>query len=246
MRATASRGTARHAGVDGTAAVPRWLTVEEMTRLSPLPPGYRYAALESADVPGLVDFLGQWFPGIAVGAGSCFRRSSFYRRHVQLADDPSSMGRSFLVMLIRHGDELVGAFAAQCDLDTLSLYGRVGAIAGPHRNRGLTEAVLGLSEVLARGMGLEIVFGLATLHVPFMQQALESFGFRLAGITPGVDREMVEPGVVKRVFEALYVKVLVDEADMHLPDPANLTPGTLALFSALYGAPGRAARAAGG
>lgn len=245
MSSAPSRGTPRLAGTSGMAEAPRWLTVEEMTQLSPLPPGYRYAEIHSADVPGLIDFLGRWFPGIAVGAGSCFRRQSFYRRHVQLADDPSSVGRNFLVMLIRHGDELVGAFAAQRDLDTLSLYGRVGAIAGPHRNRGLTESVLGLSEVLARGMGLEIVFGLATLHVPFMQQALESFGFRLAGITPGVDREMVQPGVVKRVFEALYVKVLVDEADMHLPDPANLTPGTRALFTALYGKPGSLSRATG-
>lgn len=224
--------------------VPCWPGMDEMEQRCPLPPGYRYAPLCRGDIPTVIDFLARWFPGITVGAGSCFRRESFYRRHVELADEPASAVRGFLVVLIRHGEELAGVFAAQRDLETLSLYGREGAVAGAHRNQGLTEAVLGLSEVLARAMGMEIVFGLATLHVPYMQQALEKCGFRLAGITPGVDREMVRPGEVKRVYEAMYVKVLVESAQVHMPDPANLTPGTRALFSALYGGPGPAARAA--
>lgn len=213
----------------------RWLSVEEMEVHSPLPTGYRYAPLLRRDVPAVIDFLAQWFPGIAVGAGSCFRRESFYHRHVRFADDPASDGRHILVVLVRCGDDLVGMFSAQRDLDTLALYGRVGAVAGPHRQKGLTEGVLGLSEVLARSMGLEMLFGLATLHAPYMQRALEGLGFRLAGITPGYDREMMQPGVVKRVYEALYVKVLVDASDMLTPDPANLTPGTRALFDSLYG-----------
>jgi len=44
-----------------------------------------------------------------------------------------------------------------------------------------------------------------------MQRALEGAGWQLIGFTSGYDREEVAPGVVKRVFEAVYTKVLVPE-----------------------------------
>ena len=56
-------------------------------------------------------------------------------------------------------------------------------------------------------MGL--VYGMATLKAPHAQRAFERAGWQLIGITPGYDREMVAPGVVKRVYEAVYAKVLV-------------------------------------
>jgi len=54
------------------------------------------------------------------------------------------------------------------------------------------------------------------------------------GFAPGYDKEVVSPGVVKRVFEAYYAKILVPLSDLHVPDRANLTPQTLALFETLF------------
>jgi hypothetical protein len=55
------------------------------------------------------------------------------------------------------------------------------------------------------------------------------------GFFPGYDREVVSPGVVKRVYQAVYAKLLVPTADVQLPDPKNMTPRTSALFELLFG-----------
>ena len=85
-----------------------------------------------------------------------------------------------------------------------------------------------------------IAYGMATLKVPHIQRAMEELGFQLIGITPGYDRDMVAPGVVKRVYEAVYAKVLVPDEDLLRPEPQNLTPKTKALFDSLF--PGKLAR----
>ena len=83
-------------------------------------------------------------------------------------------------------------------------------------------------------MGAEFLYGLATMKIPHMQHALETAGWQLIGFTSGYDREEVAPGVVKRVFEATYTKVLVSEEDLIRPDPNNLTPRAKALFDVLF------------
>jgi hypothetical protein len=67
-----------------------------------------------------------------------------------------------------------------------------------------------------------------------MQLAFEHAGYKLLGFAPGYDREIVAPGVVKRVFEAYYAKILVPVENLHVPDKKNLTPQTLDLFTKLF------------
>jgi hypothetical protein len=97
-------------------------------------------------------------------------------------------------------------------------------------------------------MGAEFFFGFATLKIPHMQHALEGVGWQLIGFTSGYDQEQVAPGEVKRVFEAVYCKVLVPEEELARPDPKNLTPRTLALYNAIFPAtePARAGSGEGG
>ena len=64
--------------------------------------------------------------------------------------------------------------------------------------------------------------------------ALERAGFKLLGFAPGYDREFVAPGVIKRVFEAYYAKILVTESELQRPDLNNLTPKTRELFLSLF------------
>ena len=79
-----------------------------------------------------------------------------------------------------------------------------------------------------------MVYGLATLKVPTMQVSFEKAGWQLIGIIPGFDRELIGPGQVKRVFEAIYVKVLVTEDEFLRPSAAGMTTMTNALFNFLY------------
>ena len=90
---------------------------------------------------------------------------------------------------------------------------------------------------MGRVMGLGMVYGLATLRYPQMQATFERMGWQLIGITPGFDQEVVAPGVVKRVYEAVYTKVLVGEDDLLRPRTQDLTPAAKALFDLLF--PGR-------
>ena len=83
-------------------------------------------------------------------------------------------------------------------------------------------------------MEMGLVYGMATLKVPYIQMAFERLGWQLIGITPGYDREMVAPGIVKRVYEAYYAKILVPDEDLLRPDPKNLSPKAKALFDVMF------------
>ena len=124
---------------------------------------------------------------------------------------PGGAEKDVLVVLIKAGAELAGMFSCERDLNTLSLYAKLGVVAPRHRGVGLGHAIVSLAEAIGRDVGMEMIYGMATLKVPHVQRAFETLGWRLIGITPGFDREMVAPGVVKRVYEAVYAKVLVAE-----------------------------------
>ena len=208
-----------------------WMKIEDLAAQSPLPAGYRYAQLNRAEIPALMDFLTKWFPEVAVGAASCYLRESFYHKRVFLEGESE---KDVIVLLVKKQQEIVAMFSAERDQDTLVLYGRLGVVAEAHRGMHLCESVIALTETIGRSMGMGMAFGMATLHIPYMQIALEKLGFQLVGITPGYDREVIAPGVVKRVFEAIYAKSLVDTGDLLFPKPENLTPKTKALFDSLF------------
>jgi len=89
-------------------------------------------------------------------------------------------------------------------------------------------------EAMGIAMGMGMVYSLATLKVPHMQVGFEKAGWKLIGIMPGFDRELVRPGEVKRVFEAIYVKVLVTSSEFVRPTTHGMTPTTRALFDLLF------------
>ena len=177
----------------------RWPSVEDITTRAPLPPGYRYQYLDRQQVPTLIAALKAWYPGIVVGNASCHLRECFYTDKVCL---DGQFERDFLVVLFMQDDELAGVFSVERDADSEVLYGRIGAISPKHRGSRLSRNILLLEEALGRAMGMGMVYGLGTLRHPHMQATFERMGWQLIGITPGFDREVVAPGVVKRVYEA--------------------------------------------
>lgn len=208
-----------------------WPTLDQMSAMAPLPEGYRYEWLTRAEIPALIEAIQAWHPDIAVGGGSCYLREDFYHEHVFLEGEPQ---KSILVGLFKCGDELAGMWSWEQEPDVLTLYAKLIIISPAHRSAKLASKVMPLAELAGRAMGAEFFFGLATLKIPHMQHALETAGWQLIGFTSGYDREQVAPGVVKRVFEGVYTKVLVPEEELHRPDPNNLTPKARALFDVLF------------
>jgi len=209
----------------------QWPTIDALSAMAPLPDGYRYEMLARQGIPALIAAIRLWHPDIAVGGASCYLQEDFFNNEVSLHGEA---GKDIFVGVFMHGDELVGMWSWEQVPDTLSMYGRLIIVAPAHRSAKLASKVMPLAELAGRAMGAEFLFGLATLKIPHMQRALESAGWQLIGFTSGYDREEVAPGVIKRVFEAVYTKVLVSEKELLRPDPSNLTPTARALFEVLF------------
>jgi len=208
----------------------KWPTVDQLTHLAPLPQGYSYAFPTRAEIGRIIRALEQWYPGIAVGNASCHMRESFYTSRVYLGDYEE---RDFLVTLLKCQGELAAIFSVERDVDSRVIYGRIGAIAPEHRGAHLSRALLALEEAIGRAMSMGMVYGLATLRHPYFQQTFERMGWQLIGIMPGFDQELVAPGEVRRVYEAVYVKVL-EPSTLLAPDKGSMTDAVRNLYALLF------------
>ena len=209
----------------------KWPAANDLPALWTLPDGYRNEWLKRADIPALIEAIKVWHPDIEVGAASCYLRQGFYDDKVFLAGEAE---KDVIVIVTKFHDELAGMGSWEREPDALTIYARFGAIAPAHRGAKLAVRAMEFGERVGRAMGAGFVYGMATLKIPNMQLALERAGYQLLGFTPGYDREVVAPGVVKRVYEAVYAKVLVPDDDLLRPDPRNLTPKAKALFEMLF------------
>lgn len=209
----------------------KWPAIEELSAMMPLPDGYRYEGLDRANVAPLIAALKSWHPAIAVGAASCFVREEFYPARVCL---DGGVHKNILVVRIMFKDELVGMWSVERELDALAIYARLLVLAPTHRGAKLSVRILMGSENFARSMGAQFQYSMATLTSPHLQRALEHAGYRLLGLFPGYGREEIAPGVVKRVYEAVYAKLLASDDEVHRPDPKSMTPKTKALFDLLF------------
>jgi hypothetical protein len=121
-------------------------------------------------------------------------------------------------------------FSCEFDFAAESVYAALCAAAPEHRGAHLAYAGITFTEAIARHMGAGFIYGMATMRSPHVQSAFERAGWQLTGIMPGYDREWVAPGIIKRVFEAFYCKLLVTDAEVLFPQRGNMTPSTQSLF----------------
>jgi hypothetical protein len=208
-----------------------WTAIEGRIAKIRRPRGYRFELLQRHEIPALVAAVKAWFPEISVGSASCYLSEDFYHRSVYFAGNAEN---DTLVVLIKKGVELAGLFSCERDPNTLSLYARLGVISPRHRGKHLGHVFPLLAEAIGRATEMGMVYAMATLKIPHVQRVFEKRGWQLIGITPGYDREMVSPGVVKRVYEAVYAKVLVAETALLFPELRNLTERTRAFFRLLF------------
>lgn len=209
----------------------RWPTTRELSGLVPLPEGYNFAELDRAMIPALIGAIRVWHPAITTGVASCYLREDFYHRRVVLDGQDD---RDIIVFPFTFAGQLAGVWSFEREIDSLAIYGRLIIVAPEHRGARLAAAALKGTENLGRAMGAAFLYALATLKIQQAQRALEGAGYRLLGFFPGYDREEVAPGVVKRVYEAVYAKLLVPEEEVLRPDPRNLTPRARVLYEMLF------------
>ncbi len=209
----------------------KWPTTDELRILVPLPQGYQFERLERTHIAPLIAGIKVWFPEISVGANSGYLREDYYLNRVSFEGD---VDRDIWVVPITFNGELVGVWSFEREVDSLAIYGRTIIIAPAHRGANLALLILKRTEFIGRSMGAAFMYAMATLRIPHAQRALESAGYRLLGFYPGYDREEVSPGVVKRVYQAVYAKLLVPTEDVLFPDPRNMTPRARALFTLLF------------
>ncbi len=209
----------------------RWPVIQALAILAPLPAGYRYGRVDAKHLPEIIGKLDAWYPQIRAGSTSCFLNEDFYRAHVNLDGD---LEKDIYAARILHGDEMVGFWSFEREIDSLAIYGRLIVIAPDHRGVKLSHHALIGSESLGRSMGAAFMYTLVTLKDPYGQRLLENAGYHLVGFFPGLDREEVSPGVVKRVYQGVYAKLLVSADRMHWPDPKCLSPKARSLFALMF------------
>jgi hypothetical protein len=208
-----------------------WAALDRLAAHAPVAAGYRLALIDRADVGAVIAFIARWYPDISVGSASGYLQLAFYEQRVWFKDGPQ---RDVVVAALKLGDELVGVYSFECDREALCVHARMGVAAPAHRGAQLALGGIAFTETAARRMGMGIVYGMATLKAPYSQRAFERAGWQLIGIAPGLDREMVAPGVVKRVFEAVYAKALVGEGGLLNPNQHNMTQRTREVFRLLF------------
>jgi hypothetical protein len=209
----------------------QWPTMSEISAMAPLPEGYRFERLERSDIGPLIEAIREWFPGVSVGAASCYLTEQFYLDKVVLGDQTD---KDVIALLIRNNGELVGMGSWERESAAMTLYARLGVISPAHRGARMAVTAMELGEKMGRAMGAGFIYTLATMKMPQMQLALERAGYQLIGFMPGYDREEVSPGVVKRVFEAGFAKRLAPAEEFLRPEDKNMTPDVKRLFDIIF------------
>ncbi len=209
----------------------KWPEISELEKIVPFPEGCSGQRLSRKDIPLLIQSIKKWYPDIAVGGASCYLTPEFYESQATLEGEED---KPLFVLTMWKSHELISFISWDWEEAPEALYARFGVVSPSSRSAGLGTFGMRFGEALGRAMGAGFIYSMCTLKMPNMQLAFEHAGYKLLGFAPGYDREIVAPGVVKRVFEAYYAKILVPVEELHVPDKKNLTPQTLDLFTKLF------------
>jgi hypothetical protein len=209
----------------------KWPTTQEIRALVPLPQGYQFERFEHTHIAPLIAGIKRWYPQISVGINSGYFREDYYLNRVTVE---GGADRDIIVLPITFDGGLIGVLSFEREVDSLAIYGRTMILAPEHRGAYLAGFMMNGTEAVGRKTGAAFMYALATLRIPQAQRALESAGYRLLGFFSGYDREEVSPSVVKRVYQAVYAKLLVPASEILLLDPQKMTPKASALFALLF------------
>jgi hypothetical protein len=106
----------------------KWLTIDEVVKLVPLPNGYRFEQLDRANIVPLIAAIKVWHPDIAVGIASCYLREDFYHSRVCIEREDE---KDIYVYSIWFNNELVGMWSVEREVEALAIYARL-IVVGRH------------------------------------------------------------------------------------------------------------------
>ena len=206
-----------------------WPTAEELTSTCALPDGYAYQVLREEYIDEVASSVLDWQPTWRVGSASVFTQASFYREKAFL---DGGVPRDVFVLLIRAGTELVAVLPMERIPEALTLYGCLAVVSPAHRGRFAPKMRGDYLEAVARLVGIEFIYAMATLRHTGAQRWFEFMGYQLVGFAPGYDREEISPGVIRRVVEAIYAKSLVPNEMLLTPSADQMTPTVCKAYQA--------------
>jgi RimJ/RimL family protein N-acetyltransferase len=211
----------------------QWPLLETLLGGVELPEGYTFRPLARGEVSTAVDRLRAWYPDVMAGAESCHMDEAFWHEQVALQGEESS-GKLLYGLSFWHGAEYTGFITFELNPRSRAIHGRLGVVSPKHRHAQLMYTAISLAELIARAAGAEIIENYATLQHSYSQAVLEKCGFKLVGIVPVTGGTPARPGTARRVFEALYVKLLVPPEEFLEPSLDALLPETRRLYEHLF------------
>lgn len=212
----------------------KWRPLEEALLSFALMPEHTFHKLRLEEVEEFTRNLRNWYPDIRVGSESRFLDPHFYYENIFVGRDRNSDDSDFYPVVCRTNGEISGWLILEKNDQALTISSPMAGIVPSFRLSGAGRYFSAFLEHMGRLIHAEMAFAIVTLKMQGSQRIIESHGFQLVGILPAFDRDMVEPGKVKRVFEAVYAKVLVGDEKIVYPSEECLTPQTRELFEFLF------------
>jgi hypothetical protein len=209
-----------------------WADLDALPVDSVTPPGYRYEQLSREDIAVTAEGVRIWYPDISVGSGRGFHEPSFYESHAYLANEEE---KDLIVYVCKKAGEIVSVMSLERYPQSAIIHSRLAAVSPAHRKSSLASFGPFIIDEQARAMGIAMAYNNVSLKNPYAQRLVEGAGFTLIGIMPASDREMVAPGVVKHVPEALYAKIYAPLDDLLVPTDECMTPDVRDMWHRLFG-----------
>jgi hypothetical protein len=200
-----------------------------------IPDGIRFEQLARDQIDDVVERLRTWYPDIVVGAESRHLERSFYERQCALRGEPEDRPVYGLVCCATNGGEIIGFMSLEKNAGGRQIWSPIGAVEPSQRGLGIGQLGTVILEHVGRFIGAEVAFYQVTLKGMRQQKNAERHGFRLCGLLPAIDRDAISPGVIKRVYEGVYVKVLAPPSEVHIPDWLDLGESARALWLTIFG-----------
>lgn len=199
-----------------------------------LPDGFRLAVLSPGDqILDLIHSLKTWYGDIRVGAESYHLEEQFYLD--TLGNHKSFVNTDFLpIVLLDSNESICGLVTFWKNPRALYVTSGLGVLAPHVRGKKLAFVGPQLLELIGKAAGAGQIHYYVTLRNIAQQLVAEKMGFSLAGINPAWDRDATNEKESKRIYEAIYAKVLVPESEIEIPEEEHLSDAVKSLFGHLY------------
>lgn len=212
----------------------QWPNLDSVFSTIPIPENYELGTPSKSELPSLIANLRDWYPGIVTSEESVHLDENFYLENCFLSDD-KNYDKNVIPIILKYQGDIVALVTFEKNNLSRNVTSRIGAVDPKHRGSKIAFIGPALLETLGRQMKAGLIFYYATLQIPHQQAVAEKMGFTIVGIMPAFDRDLMPDGSVKRVYEAIYAKVLCGISDIDIPRPEALTPNTLELYNRIFG-----------